>query len=182
MKLADINREKIRKYQEGYYQENREKILEYRKKYRQENPEKIQKCQKEYWQENGEKLKASRMEWRKENPERHMAQVNKWRRNNPEKWRASRSAGKQKRRARLKLVRNDLTMTQILSQYAEQDGKCFYCGIYVGTDYHTDHVIPISKGGENTKENIVIACPECNLMKGVKTVSEFMEYFELVTE
>jgi len=43
---------------------------------------------------------------------------------------------------------------------------------YNGDDviaFHFDHIIPISAGGQNTEENIVLSCRHCNLSKGVKT-------------
>lgn len=45
--------------------------------------------------------------------------------------------------------------------------QCFYCG-KSGSNLTKDHVIPVSKGGEDTMENIVPACMECNRRKGVK--------------
>src|SRR6266487_1797937 len=53
----------------------------------------------------------------------------------------------------------------IQQQYKNQRGKCYYCKKKVGKTYHVDHVIPLSKGGSNGPENIVIACPRCNLRK-----------------
>lgn len=48
----------------------------------------------------------------------------------------------------------------------ERDGvNCFYCGIETGNDWHCDHVIPRSKGGENTLDNVVVSCPACNHSK-----------------
>jgi len=43
---------------------------------------------------------------------------------------------------------------------------------YNGPDvisFHLDHIIPISKGGQNTVENLVLCCRHCNLSKGAKT-------------
>ena len=41
---------------------------------------------------------------------------------------------------------------------------CQYCGL--GEDLTFDHVVPRSKGGQTTWENVVAACSPCNLRKG----------------
>ena len=38
-----------------------------------------------------------------------------------------------------------------------------------GTPFHFDHIVPISKGGVSTPDNIQLLCQECNLLKGNKT-------------
>ena len=44
---------------------------------------------------------------------------------------------------------------------------CQYCGFdFPSEDLTFDHVIPRSKGGHTTWENVVAACQECNLQKG----------------
>lgn len=58
-------------------------------------------------------------------------------------------------------------------RYAVQKGRCYWCKRVVGNDYHVDHVIPLSKGGSNGRENIVVACPPCNLSKKDKMPAEF---------
>ena len=43
---------------------------------------------------------------------------------------------------------------------------------YNGDDviaFHFDHIVPVSAGGQNIKENIVLSCRHCNLSKGIKT-------------
>jgi len=47
---------------------------------------------------------------------------------------------------------------------------CQYCG--AGQDLTFDHVIPRSRGGRTTWENIVTACAPCNLAKGGRTPRE----------
>ncbi len=42
--------------------------------------------------------------------------------------------------------------------------SCQYCG--AGEDLTFDHVIPRSRGGRTTWENVVTACGPCNLRKG----------------
>ena len=53
----------------------------------------------------------------------------------------------------------------------KRDGfKCLYCG--VKKDLTIDHVIPKSRGGLNTWENLVTCCHKCNKKKGQKTPEE----------
>jgi len=52
--------------------------------------------------------------------------------------------------------------------------KCQYCLIQVTIKSGTiDHVIPRSKGGMHSWENVVLACSKCNQKKGCKLPSEF---------
>lgn len=48
--------------------------------------------------------------------------------------------------------------------------QCTYCGS--GDDLTFDHVVPRSRGGRTTWENIVTACAPCNLAKGGRTPRE----------
>ena len=49
--------------------------------------------------------------------------------------------------------------------------KCAYCG---EDATEIDHLIPISKGGNNSPENLVPACKTCNRSKNNKDLSEFL--------
>ncbi|MDH5636975.1 MAG: HNH endonuclease [Nitrospinota bacterium] len=52
-----------------------------------------------------------------------------------------------------------------------RDGHtCQYCGA-TGVKMTIDHVIPRSRQGESTWENVVAACRECNLKKGNRPLS-----------
>ena len=42
--------------------------------------------------------------------------------------------------------------------------ECQYCG--AGEDLTFDHVVPRSRGGRTTWDNVVAACAPCNLLKG----------------
>jgi len=50
---------------------------------------------------------------------------------------------------------------------------CQYCGaILASSDLTLDHVIPRSRGGKSTWENLVAACNECNRTKGSRLPHE----------
>ncbi len=53
--------------------------------------------------------------------------------------------------------------------FARDKNTCQYCGKPGNT---IDHVYPRSRGGENTWENVVLACEKCNFKKGSKLLSE----------
>lgn len=65
------------------------------------------------------------------------------------------------------------TAKDVAAQYERQQGKCFYCDQEVGDRYHVDHVVPLLLGGSNGPENLVIACPECNIRKSAKHPMDF---------
>ncbi|MCC7292622.1 MAG: HNH endonuclease [Phycisphaerales bacterium] len=57
--------------------------------------------------------------------------------------------------------------------FARDENTCQYCGRKFHTkDLSLDHVIPRSRGGSNTWENIVCACLRCNVHKGGRTPDE----------
>ena len=47
--------------------------------------------------------------------------------------------------------------------YKRDQGKCVHCNS--DKELHFDHIIPVSKGGGNSDENIQILCQRCNLKK-----------------
>lgn len=56
---------------------------------------------------------------------------------------------------------------------ARDRDTCQYCGVQPGRAFLTvDHVIPRSRGGETTWENVVTACRDCNHRKGNRTPEE----------
>jgi 5-methylcytosine-specific restriction endonuclease McrA len=51
--------------------------------------------------------------------------------------------------------------------------RCQYCGREPGVrDLNVDHVVPRSRGGRDSWDNLVIACRPCNLQKGKNTPDE----------
>lgn len=48
---------------------------------------------------------------------------------------------------------------------------CDYCLKPAGTG---DHVIPVSKGGRSTPQNVLAACARCNTSKGDRTLREWV--------
>lgn len=57
--------------------------------------------------------------------------------------------------------------------YKRDNYECVYCGSSGKNDLTLDHVIPQSKGGPNTWENLVTACKTCNGEKADMTVEEY---------
>ncbi|HTW88305.1 MAG TPA: HNH endonuclease [Candidatus Binataceae bacterium] len=57
--------------------------------------------------------------------------------------------------------------------FARDGNTCQYCGQRLPrTDLNLDHVIPRSRGGLSTWENIVCSCHSCNRRKGGRTPEE----------
>ncbi len=57
--------------------------------------------------------------------------------------------------------------------YVRDGNRCQYCGHrYPSSELSLDHVIPLSRGGRSSWENVVCACLACNVRKGSRTPQE----------
>jgi 5-methylcytosine-specific restriction endonuclease McrA len=66
-----------------------------------------------------------------------------------------------------KLMQNKPSRSMI---YKRDGHKCQYCGST--RELTIDHIIPRSRGGQDTWENLVVACMPCNTRKSDKFLSE----------
>lgn len=54
--------------------------------------------------------------------------------------------------------------------------KCVYCGTPISINSLTlDHILPRSKGGETSWQNIVASCKKCNSLKGDMLLKDFLQ-------
>lgn len=133
--------------------------------------------------------KAYMKEWQRKNKEKHSEYIKEWKKNNPDKvkklyeykqnWRKEHPEREknhqQSRKARLLgAMVNDFTSEQWVELLIEFDSRCAYCEIR-SSNLTQDHIIPLSRGGNHTKANIVPACGHCNCRKNDLIFSEDIE-------
>lgn len=180
------NREKISKYHKQYYLKNRERILIKTKEYNEKNKEKIAEQKKEYHKKVKEYhnifmknyyiankedcLRRSRRNYQKDKKNvraRHRKYLQ------TKEGKAADQRSKFKRRAVEKNIINTLTAKEWLNILEVYNYRCVYCGAEFEVENMPtkDHIIPLSKGGHNIKENIVPACKSCNSRKHNKILS-----------
>lgn len=112
----------------------------------------------------GDTLKGYYKKYYENNKEAHRKRQREWLRKNPEYVRTKRN----KREARINNNPNTLTPAEWKEILELYEGKCIYCGS--SKRITMDHIIPISKGGGTTKDNVVPACISCNSSKGNKDI------------
>ena len=57
-----------------------------------------------------------------------------------------------------------------------EGSKCIYCDIHLTNDNATsDHIIPISKKGNNCQVNLVICCKDCNGERGNMNFPQYLK-------
>lgn len=98
--------------------------------------------------------------------QKQRATAKQWKKDNPEKVKFSKRMYKRG----LRTGRNDFTEFEWYAMLVISRNRCYYCGEDMQNDPTRDHVIPISRGGENTKNNIVPACRMCNSRKQERLV------------
>jgi len=75
-------------------------------------------------------------------------------------------------RARLYGVVDSLTLEDWGEILNQTDWKCAMCGS--DSEIEIEHMIPLSRGGGNTKENVCVLCADCNGRKGAKMPLEWV--------
>jgi 5-methylcytosine-specific restriction endonuclease McrA len=115
-----------------------------------------------------EQRRHSMVKWRANNPEAAKAKMSEWIAANPQRWRELQNGYKGRRRARKAGTQTEpVDLTQILAR----DGMvCHICSDVIESmaDLHFDHIVPLSKGGPHTAENIAPSHAQCNMHKGAR--------------
>jgi 5-methylcytosine-specific restriction endonuclease McrA len=71
----------------------------------------------------------------------------------------------------------DINIWELLE---DQDCDCALCGTFLGDTWEIDHIIPLSRGGQTTRENIRAVCQACNKGKWMMTDDEYLSHCEKV--
>lgn len=159
-KYCAANPDKVRESQRKCRaKQDPEKIREYHRKYQAGRLDKHRESNRKYRTNNPEKEREARRKWRTENPEKVRELGRKYRSENPEVGRANAS----RRRASIKTSVSDAPTAKQISDLMKD--PCLYCG---EPSKHADHVIPLSRGGDHTIDNLVPSCAACNFSKGAK--------------
>ncbi len=161
-------------YHQSYYRKHREAILARVAEYRKAHPD----CNNNWFAAHSnyrtEWLKAHlgymtewrkihpgyMAEWSKANLARRRAYAADYRKANPHQFREYDA----ERRARLYGATIEKVERTVV--YDRDKGFCHICGRAVFHDnWHLDHVIPLSKGGEHSYRNVAVSHPGCNQRK-----------------
>jgi len=120
-----------------------------------DNKVEILEKQKQYYNENSEQIKE---------------RVNNWQSKNKDKVSIYKKSNKGKRRAK---TSTGVSGADLALWALGQVKVCSYCSCECEDNYHIDHIVSFSKGGEHEVNNLAIACPTCNLRKSSKDADDF---------
>lgn len=120
------------------------------------------------WQKNNhEKAHANKMKYQRENVNECRARIKEWAKNNSEKV----SAINQRKRINKKNAEGSFTLDEWEKLKKKYDYTCPGCKekepFIILT---TDHIFPLSKGGNDYIQNIQPLCIKCNSKKSTKTI------------
>ena len=77
---------------------------------------------------------------------------------------------------RFKKLRDDeITISGTMREWEKEQElprECVYCGLTSGLTI--DHLIPRSRGGDDSADNLVFACQSCNASRGEKGIFEWL--------
>lgn len=149
----------IRQSQKSYYVENRDAIRAHQKALRESTGVLGQQQRRLYDRR-----------YRLLNDDRLRQQKHAYYQRNRLAFRSWSQAYKARRRA----APGHHTEADVKQQYATQAGKCYWCDKPLGS-FERDHVVPLTRGGTNWPENIVVACPTCNRSKGNRLPEDWLQ-------
>jgi 5-methylcytosine-specific restriction endonuclease McrA len=157
------------KWREGHREDARIRS----KQWRLNNLERSRQSVREYQEKNFEKVQQYRERTKEEKRERSRQYDLK----HPD----LRRARENRRRARKLNASGSHTAAQFRTLCEINGWKCVYCGQVLTLKTATrDHVVPLTKGGADSIDNIAPSCLKCNMRKQTKSVEEFAVYTEKI--
>lgn len=168
-----INKDRVKAYQQKWRAENREQIAEQRRSYRRRNKKAIARYQKKWYTKNRTHVK----QYWQENKTRFSKLAKLWRKNNPCKEKAK----NQRYRARKRNLPDTFTSDQWLICLEYHNFCCAVCGnqlrdLFGEIEPHADHWIPIASNEclGTVIDNMICLCNKCNQSKGAKMPDEWL--------
>lgn len=166
-KIRTMTKSEKKIYAKAYYQAHAEEIKVRVKAYAKKNPHVTKAATKKYSKVHREKINAACAKYRRENPEKRRASLLKYSHANPDKL----AIQSRKRRA----LENNVCRGEYENCYIfERDNwTCQICGRKINKrlkwpnplSKSIDHIVPLSKGGDDSPMNVQATHLRCNLGK-----------------
>lgn len=128
-----------------------------------------------------ERKRAATRKWRLANPEASAEAYRKWAEKNDRAeynlaWSRANSEKRAESTRRRTALEKGASTIEIFTKAEIWDrdiGICGICGRPANSrSWHLDHIIPLSRDGQHTKDNVQVSHPRCNLSKKAKLPSE----------
>ena len=156
-----MNKEKVKKYNTEYYERNKDVIKENSRIYHSQYRDVILKKKRDYYKSN----KAEIYEAKKRSIKRNKIH-----------YKILDAKHAHIRRQNKKVGVCTLKSTEWTRTLKYFNHQCAYCG---SAEYlEQDHVIPVSRGGHYTPDNIIPACRSCNASKNNKIMQDWFTQHE----
>lgn len=157
-----------------YYAIHGEQIRNNVNHYRKTHRELISKAKRAEYERHKDKYIARAKRWQAKNPDKVRASNLKWIANHPKKMREIVN----RKRARKENAEGSHTFEEFEELCEKASWKCLCCGIPHSIRPLTeDHIVPLSKGGEDSIGNIQPLCMSCNCRKSTKTINYWEENY-----
>jgi len=164
----------LKEYKNKWYLENRERLLKKKSKYYEEYRKECIEYSIKWNKEHPDKRAVNSKIWKINHLSEYIEYNKKWVRDNPEKIQAKSQRSHYRRKTLEKNYINTLTSKEWLDILEVYNYRCAYCDVEFDCENlpTRDHIIPLTKGGNNVKENIIPACRSCNSKKNNKLYSK----------
>ena len=139
------------------------------RKYQEEHKEQIALYKKIWTANNKERVDASKRSYYEREREVILARSKKWAESNPEKVRQAKINNLRRRRAARHTSRGHFTVEEFKELCESYGNKCLACGDTEAV-LEADHVVPLTKGGSDSIDNIQPLCGSCNRKKFVNII------------
>lgn len=146
---------------------HRDKRMAETKEWKASHRERVRVLDSGYRQRNQDKIREAARSAYHANPKIFLDRTRAYNKKYPEKTRLRRANNCAVRRARIAAARVERVSYKTILE--RDKGICHICGLPIGNEkYNFDHVIPLSKGGPHSTDNIRLSHATCNFKKGAK--------------